>query len=124
MSVKAIALLVDHTAQPNEAISASLRDMGFEVVKASDKKGALKLVADHTFDLILADITAADKKGIELIRQLRGTENGRFTPILAVADEPQPEIKQAGREAGVSGWMEKDADAGQIEKTIKKVCGL
>jgi CheY-like chemotaxis protein len=58
---------------------------------------------------------------IEAVRQLRGDERFRRTPILVLTTESSDEMKQAGRAAGATGWMVKPFDPARLIEVIGKV---
>jgi two-component system chemotaxis response regulator CheY len=61
--------------------------------------------------------------GIELIRQVRANSSSKFIPIVMLTTESQMEKKQAGKEAGATGWIVKPFKPEQLLAVVKKVLG-
>jgi two-component system chemotaxis response regulator CheY len=59
--------------------------------------------------------------GLTLIRELRGVDRFKRTPILMLTTESSDEMKQAGRAAGATGWMVKPFDPKRLLEIISKV---
>ncbi|NIP49803.1 MAG: response regulator, partial [Phycisphaerae bacterium] len=59
----------------------------------------------------------------QLIKEIRAAGNNRFTPIVMLTTESSEEKKQAGREAGASGWIVKPFKPEQLLKVVKMVLG-
>ncbi|MDH4275102.1 MAG: response regulator, partial [Gammaproteobacteria bacterium] len=58
-----------------------------------------------------------------LIKELRGLESYKFTPILTLTTESSPEKKGEGKAAGATGWIVKPFSPDQLLATIRKVLG-
>ncbi|HBH81361.1 MAG TPA: hypothetical protein DDY39_16175, partial [Nitrospira sp.] len=59
--------------------------------------------------------------GITLIKELRKLSAFKFTPILMLTTESALEKKQAGKEAGATGWLVKPFNPETLLKTIANV---
>lgn len=76
-------LVIDDDAASRAAISATLRDAGFEVVEAANgAEGLAAHVAQRT-DLVITDMVMPEKDGIETIRALR--EHAPAPPIIGIS---------------------------------------
>lgn len=64
-------LLVDDNAPLLGVMAILLQQEGHETTLAADGGQALKLVANHDFDLIITDLVMPEKEGIETILALR-----------------------------------------------------
>ncbi len=116
-------LAVDDSTSMREMVAATLRDAGHEVVQAEDGVSALACARDTVFELVIADVNMPNMDGISLVRALRGLPQYRFTPILMLTTETAAELKQAGRAAGATGWMQKPFDPQRLLDTIGRVMG-
>ena len=61
------------------------------------------------------------KNGLELVKALRAMPEFRFAPILMLTTEHRGELKAAGKEAGVTGWLVKPFDPTVLLDVVKKV---
>ena len=114
-------LAVDDSASMRQMVSFTLRSSGFDVIEAVDGQDALDKIGDRHVDLVLTDQNMPRMDGLTLIRQLRGQERFRRTPILVLTTESSDEMKQAGRAAGATGWMVKPFDPARLLEVIGKV---
>ncbi len=66
------------------------------------------------------DLNMPEMGGIELIKQLRTKPASKFTPIVMLTTESQDAKKQAGKQAGASGWIAKPFKPEQLIETIQR----
>jgi len=114
-------LAVDDSTTMRSLISFSLRGAGFEVVEAVDGRDALVKLATKRVDLIVTDLNMPNLDGIGLIREVRAQGAHKFTPILMLTTESNPERKAAGQAAGATGWVVKPFVPEQFLKVIRRV---
>lgn len=72
-------------------------------------------------DIVVTDLNMPEMDGITLIKELRKLSAFKFTPILMLTTESAIEKKQAGKEAGATGWIVKPFNPEVLLKTIAKV---
>jgi two-component system chemotaxis response regulator CheY len=120
MTMRSI-LAVDDSASMRQMVSFTLRSSGYDVIEAVDGQDALDKVGDRQVDLVLTDQNMPRMDGLTLIRQLRGQDRFKRTPILVLTTESSDEMKQAGRAAGATGWMVKPFDPARLLEVIGKV---
>lgn len=118
------ALVVDDSASMRNMLKAAVQQEGFTVHTAQDGEKALRASRVQKFDIIITDINMPNMDGIELIRNLRGQGVNRHTPILVVTTEGGDNAKQAGKQAGASGWIVKPFKTEGVSNAIRKLCGL
>ena len=117
------ALVVDDSATMRSMIKTVLSEIGFESITAGDGLKALKILGDKTVDIVITDINMPNMDGIQLIRELRATEGTKFVPILVITTEGGDNVKQAGKEAGASGWIVKPFNPETLNRAVTKLCG-
>lgn len=85
--------------------------------------GALQSGAE-TFDLLISDVNMPQMNGLDLAKAIKA--DGRFAtkPILVLTTESSNEMKMAGKEIGVTGWMVKPFTDEKLVKSIKMVLGV
>jgi len=59
--------------------------------------------------------------GITLVKELRGLDTYKFTPMLVLTTESGPETKMRGKQAGATGWIVKPFNPDQLLATIARV---
>ena len=114
-------LAVDDSASMRQMVVFTLRSAGYGVVEAIDGQGALEKTAKRDFDLVLTDQNMPRLDGIGLTRRLRAQPKFKDTPILILTTESTSQMKQAGRDAGATGWLVKPFDPVKLLEVIQKL---
>lgn len=113
-------LIVDDSASMRQMVSFTLKDAGYEVIAANNGKDALSKLGCGKVAMVITDLNMPEMDGLELIRQLRMTPGYKFVPIIMLTTEAQESKKQAGKQAGASGWMVKPFTPEQLVDIVKK----
>lgn len=117
-------LAVDDSTSMRQMVSFTLKGAGYEVVEACDGLEALNLAKQESgVDLVLSDVNMPNMDGIQLIKELRGLTDYKFTPMLMLTTESAGDKKSEGKAAGATGWIVKPFNPDQLIATIKKVLG-
>ncbi|MFP4151617.1 MAG: response regulator [Alkalispirochaeta sp.] len=106
-----------------QSVSFILDQAGYEVVQAGDGKEALTKLDGSPFALIVTDVNMPNMDGIELTRQVRGTGDYKFTPIVVLTTESQSGKMNEGKEAGATGWIVKPFDSEKLLQVVKRLAG-
>ena len=114
-------LAVDDSLTIRQLIKMTLSRAGYEVVEAEDGAKGLQKASTEIFDLVLSDINMPNMTGIEMLRSLRKLAPYKFTTIVLVTTESQPEKKQEGKAAGATGWIVKPFEPEQLLAVVTKV---
>ncbi len=114
-------LAVDDSAAMRQMVSFTLKNAGYEVVDAVDGVDAWEKASRRSFDLVLTDQNMPRLDGLGLTRKLRENPQLKATPILILTTESSDQMKQAGREAGATGWLVKPFDPLRLIEVIGKV---
>ncbi len=91
----------------------SLRKAGYSVDWMIDGNDGLVAAQNKDYDIILLDVMLPEKRGPEILQELRGTEKGDMIPNTKVIVLTNFEQDIQSRE-----WMEKNADAYLIKADI------
>ena len=116
-----VILAVDDSASMRQMVRYTLEGAGYEVVQAADGVEALDLAKTRGVDLVLTDVNMPRMDGITLVKELRGLDSYKFTPMLVLTTESGPETKQRGKQAGATGWIVKPFNPDQLLATIARV---
>ncbi|CAN5379526.1 response regulator [soil metagenome] len=114
-------LAVDDSASMRQMVSYVLTNAGYDVVDAVDGVDAFEKASKRSFDLVLTDQNMPRLDGIGLTKKLRSAPGFASTPILILTTESSDQMKQAGREAGATGWLVKPFDPARLISVIKRV---
>jgi len=102
-------------------VSFTLTGAGYHVVEAVDGQDAYEKAQNHTIDLVLTDQNMPGLDGLTLTRKLREHPRFKTIPILILTTESSDLMKQAGRNAGATGWLVKPFDPARLIEVIEKV---
>lgn len=116
-------LAVDDSASMRQMVSYTLKSAGHQVIEAVDGLDAFNKAKSCKLDLVITDVNMPNRDGISLIKDLRALPTYRYTPMLMLTTESNPEKKQQGKAAGATGWLVKPFNPDQLLKTISKVLG-
>ena len=100
-----------------EQIIGNERDWTVTAVGSADE--LVRALRGDSFDVIVLDISLADRSGIELLPSLRAEFPRTPVLILSVYDEAQYAIRCL--RAGAWGYVQKDRSAEQIIEAISRV---
>ena len=116
------ALVVDDSPTMRQMVALTLTNAGFKVVEAEHGKDAVnKVAAGPKMDIVVTDLNMPEMDGISLINELRKMAAFKFTPILMLTTESAADKKQAGKDAGATGWIVKPFNPEVTLKIIAKV---
>ena len=79
---------------------------------------------DENFDLLISDINMPQMNGLDLAREIKANAAFKQKPILILTTESSADMKQKGKDIGVTGWMVKPFSDDKLVKSIKMVLGV
>ncbi len=91
------------------------------VATASDGDAAVSLVRDHTPDVVCLDVRMPGRDGISAARELCGPSVADPVPVLVLTTFDLDEYLFGALEAGVSGFLLKDAEPEVIVQAVRQV---
>lgn len=93
---------------------------GIEIVGAiGDGQQAVAAILETRPDIVVLDIMLPHLNGIEVLRQLRASES--HPRILVFSAFPSKSMVRKVLEAGIDGFVEKDANLSELETAIEKI---
>lgn len=116
-------MTVDDSASVRQLVGFTLRQVGYEVMEASDGKDAITRLAGQAVNMVITDLNMPNMDGIELIKWLRSQSLYKFIPIVLLTTESQNEKRQRAKAAGATGWIVKPFKQEQLVAVVKKVLG-
>ena len=78
----------------------------------------------ENFDLLISDVNMPQMNGLDLARAIKADGRYATKPILVLTTESSDEMKMAGKEIGVTGWMVKPFTDEKLQKSLKMVLGV
>ncbi len=114
-------LVVDDSVSMRQMVSLTLKDGGYDVIESSSSEDALEQIDGVEIQLVLSDLNMPGMDGIQLTKVLRGMSLYKSTPVLILSTESSQEVKQRGRDAGVTGWITKPFNPDQLLQISEQV---
>jgi len=111
-------LVVDDDARLRELLRRYLSDSGFRVTLAGDAREARSNLASFAFDLIVLDVMMPGETGIELIRDLRGSNR---VPVMLLTAMAEPEDRIKGLEEGAEDYLPKPFEPRELVLRIRNI---
>ena len=114
-------MVVDDSASLRNVVGIALKGAGYDVIEAADGKDALAKLTGQKVHLIVSDVNMPNMDGITLVQELKKLPNYKFTPIMMLTTESQPEKKQAARDAGAKAWLLKPFQPPMLLDAVAKL---
>ena len=104
---KKTILIADDFENTRFVIEFTLKQAGYEVLKAVDGQDALKYFDGRKIDLLVTDLNMPRKDGLELAEAVKKMDAYKSMPILLLTTEINEEKKQKSKAIGITGWIQK-----------------
>jgi CheY-like chemotaxis protein len=111
-------LLVEDHEDTNRSLSLLLERRGYAVLTAATVTDAVRMAAQHEFDILVSDIGLPDGSGIELMQQLTLTRPVRGIALTGFGMEE--DVTQS-RAAGFSHHLVKPVDLNRLDFLIQQM---
>ena len=120
-----LALVVeDSPAMRQLVVYALSRLKTIQVVEASDGLEALKLLAQHRFDLVITDINMPILDGLKLTKRIRSDPTMQRVPIVIITTESADEERARAMALGADAYIAKPIQAQQVIATVQRLLAL
>lgn len=117
-------LIVDDYKTMLRIIRNLLKQLSFtNIDEATDGSSALQRLQHKDYGLIISDWNMEPMTGLQLLREVRGTEKYRHIPFIMVTAESKTENVIAAKEAGVSNYIVKPFNAETLKSKMATVLG-
>ncbi len=117
-------LIVDDYKTMLRIIENLLKQLGFKNVhQATDGSGALKLLREMPFGLVVSDWNMQPMTGLQLLKEVRADDRLKATPFIMITAESKTENVVAAKEAGVNNYIVKPFNAETLKQKIVAVLG-
>ncbi len=114
-------LVVEDNVINQIVMEGLLKTFGHEPVLVDNGRDAVSLAESAGFDLILMDLHMPEMDGYETTREIRSTEKGERTPIIAVTADALSGTKERCMDAGMDGYVTKPVDPDRLVSEILRV---
>ena len=117
-------LVVDDYKTMVRIIGNLLKQLGFyNIDEATDGNTALLKLQKKKYDLVISDWTMQPVSGLDLLRNMRGTDGLKKTPFIMVTAESKTENVVTAKEAGVDNYIVKPFTASTLKSKMTSIFG-
>ena len=117
-------LVVDDYNTMLRILKNLLKQLGFNNVdQAMDGAEALSKLNAEKFDFVISDWNMEPMTGIELLREVRASDNLKHIPFIMITAESKTETVAAAKQAGVSSYIVKPFNAETLKGKMASVLG-
>lgn len=116
-------LYMEDNFQNGRLVKKVLTAKGYEVLLAEDGETGLKMVAEHTPDLILMDINMPGIDGKEAAARLKTSPFYKHIPIVALTANAMRGDKEVILAAGCDDYLAKPLNLAQLITMVEKFVG-
>ena len=116
-------LVVDDESQDRLLVGTVLREMGFEVVEASDGVVAQEMLesGDQDFCLVMLDLAMPGMDGTEVLRTIRQSLSTQSLPVIVLTGSEDPRDELDLLEAGADDFLLKPVVVDRLEARVRAV---
>jgi len=93
-------------------------DYDFQVQEADNARTGIEMAQQSPPDLILMDMSMPEMDGLTATRMLRGIDNLRDIPIVALTANAMEGDSEKSLEAGCTGYIRKPVDVDKLPEEI------
>lgn len=112
-------LIVEDDLDLSDMVSSYFRVQNYDVQTAAWGGEALKLLDEHSFDLVMLDVRLPDIDGFELCRRLRETRKTADLPVIFLTEKRDRVDKLHGLELGVIDYITKPFDIQELRLRVR-----
>ena len=123
MSVRASILLVDDTPENLDVLSATLEELGHQLLVATSGERALDLASKRLPDLILLDVMMPKKSGFEVCEALRADPSHAGLLIVMLTAKGRETEVAKGLAIGADAYVTKPFSTKDLVVRVKELLG-
>jgi CheY-like chemotaxis protein len=116
-------LIVDDSPTIRGFAKLFLKPLQVDVQEAEEGMQALEMVRANPPDVIVVDINMPGMDGLAFTRELRGDARPEIArlPIVLVTGDRSEHVRQKGRDAGATDFLEKPIKGLELQALVKRL---
>jgi CheY-like chemotaxis protein len=114
--IRGSVLLVEDTPLHQRLVSHMLWSSGLDVTLADSGPGALQLLENEHFDVVLMDVQLPGLDGLAVTARMR--ERGDHTPVIAISADGGEALRERAFQAGCNTHLQKPVDRTSLAATL------
>lgn len=118
-STNLTVLLVEDDDDSRYFMRLELEELGYLVIEAEDGAKAVEIALRDHPNIILMDLTLPVMDGLEATAKIRGNEQMKDVPIIAVTAHSANDWREEAKASGFDAYVTKPIDSGWLSELIK-----
>ena len=113
-------MMVDDDPLMLEVVQTYLEEAGYvSFITTSQPKEAMGLFVQHRPDILLLDLMMPEVSGFDILAEVRGHEELRYTPVIILTAESDPTAKLKALELGATDLLTKPVDPSELRLRLR-----
>jgi CheY-like chemotaxis protein len=118
---KRTILVVEDEADVLTLVARTLEFEGYHVLRATDGRAGLRLLAESHVDLVLLDLRLPELDGWEVLQQMKNSPQLKAIPVAVLSASASPERQEEAMELGAAAFLIKPVNLDDLIKTVRRV---
>jgi len=119
-----VICIVDDQPSLRQMLRFALNNHGLQVIEAENGVDALNKLANHNVDMMIVDWQMPEMDGLELVRQLRKSEEYTEVPVVIISCRDDLSARREARSLGVMTWLKKPFRIAEVQLAVESGLGL
>lgn len=119
-----VICIVDDQLSLRQMLRFALNTHGLQVIEAENGVDALNKLANHNVDMMIVDWQMPEMDGLELVRQLRKSEEYADMPVVIISCRDDLSARQEARSLNVMNWLKKPFRIAEVQLAVESGLGL
>ncbi|MCH8986942.1 response regulator [Patescibacteria group bacterium] len=115
-------LFIEDEASLQKAVGDILTEEKFEVISALDGEVGLRFAKDQKPDLILLDLILPKMNGIEVLKELKASQETKDIPVIVLTNSEEMEHIQQAIDLGATTYLVKINY--KLDEVVEKIKGV
>ena len=116
-------IIAEDSATTRKFLQVAVKLMGHTIHMAEDGQQALEKMGQTNPDLLITDLNMPNMDGVELIKNVRATDNFKELPIIVLSSLSKDDDIGPAMDAGGNSYLQKPFERSVIQEEIKKYLG-
>ena len=113
-------LIVDDFENTLFIVDFTLKNKGYNVLKATSGEQALNFFDGRKIDLVITDYNMPGMNGMELVEHIKAMSEYSNVPILLLTTEIDETKKKKAIDAGIKAWIQKPFKLDKFVKVVER----